>query len=59
MLQAEEGVEVEVGEGAAEGCSKKQAGGRQAGRQLGNYSKPQARDMSDSYQRQQLRAVTA
>lgn len=59
MLQAEEGVEVEVGEGAAEGWSKKRVGGRQAGRQLGNYSKPQARDMSDSYQQQQLRAVTA
>lgn len=59
MLQAEDGAEVEVGEGAAEGWSKKRAAGRQAGRQPGNYSKPQARDMSDSYQQQQLRAVTA
>lgn len=56
MLQAaERGVEVEVGEGAA---AHGEAGERE-GRQLGNYSKPQARDMSDSYQQQQLRAVTA
>lgn len=36
MLQAEEGVEVAVGEGAAEGWSKKKTGGRQEGREVGS-----------------------